>query len=88
MEQIKIQYAPYYNRVEQIGTEVGGRCEDRTFDEVVNESSSGREVRDDGDGKSLLPPLDNPCKPFDDEVIDPIVDMLGPQLRRQVGLCL
>ena len=79
MEQIKIQYAPYYNRVEQIGTEVGVRCEDRTFDEVDNESSSGREVRDDGDGKSLLPPSDNPFKPFYDQVIDPIVDMLGPQ---------
>ena len=62
MEQIKIQYAPYYNRVEQIGTEVGVRCENRTFDEVDNESSSGREVRDDGDGKSLLPPSDNPFK--------------------------
>ena len=55
------------------------RCEDRTFDEVDNESSSGREVRDDGDGKSLLPPSDNPFKPFYDQVIDPIVDMLGPQ---------
>ena len=77
MEQTKIQYAPYYNRVEQIGTEVGVRCEDRTFDEVDTESSSGREVRDDGDGKSLLPPSDNPFKPFYDQVIDPIVDMLG-----------
>ena len=87
MEQIKIQYAPYYNRVEQIGTEVGVRCEDRTFDEVDNESSSGREVRDDGDGKSLLPPSDNPFKPFYDQVIDPIVDMLGPQDDELVFVC-
>ena len=55
------------------------RCEDRPFDEVVNESFSGREVRDDENGKSLLPPSDNPFKPFYDQVIDPIVDMLGPQ---------
>ena len=37
------------------------------------------EARGEGPGKLPLPPLDNPLKPFYDAVIDPIVDMLGPQ---------
>ena len=37
------------------------------------------EARGEGPGKLPLPPLDNPLKPFYDAVIDPVVDMLGPQ---------
>ena len=51
---------------------VGVRYEDRTSD-------FGMEVRGNAVGKLPLPSLDNPFKPFYDAVIDPIVDMLGPQ---------
>ena len=36
-------------------------------------------MQSEGVGKPSLPPLDNPFKPFYGAVIDPIVDMLGPQ---------
>ena len=42
-------------------------------------SEFSMEARGEGPGKLPLPPLDNPLKPFYDAVIDPIVDMLGPQ---------
>ena len=52
--------------------EVGVRYKDRALD-------FGMEVQGDAVGKLPLPSLDNPFKPFYDAVIDPIVDMLGPQ---------
>ncbi|XP_067028300.1 tetratricopeptide repeat protein 28-like [Acropora muricata] len=64
---------------EKIGTEDTVRCEDRTFNELGNESSFRMEVRGKGVGKLPLPSLDNPFKPFYDAVIDPIVDLLGSQ---------
>ena len=67
----------------KIGTEGPVRCEDRTFDELDNECSFGILVQGEGVGKlplpPPLPPVDNPFKPFYDAIIDPIVDMLGPQ---------
>ena len=42
-------------------------------------SEFSMEARGEGPRKLPLPPLDNPLKPFYDAVIDPIVDMLGPQ---------
>ena len=63
----------------KIGTEATVRCEDRTFDELDNQCPFSRELQGEGVGKHPLPPLDNPFKPFYDAVIDPIVDMLGPQ---------
>ena len=65
--------------LEKIGTEDTVRCEDRTFNELENECSFRMEVRGKGVGKLPLPSLGNPFKPFYDAVIDPIVDMLGPQ---------
>ena len=53
--------------------------EDRTFDELENQSSFRIEVRAEGVGKRPPPPLDNPFKPFYGGVIDPILDMLEPQ---------
>ena len=65
--------------LEKIGAEDTKRCEDRTFDEIDNESSFSIKVRGEGVGKPPLPPLDDPFKPFYDAVIDPILDMLEPQ---------
>ena len=65
--------------LEKIGTKDRVRCEDRTFDQLDNESPLSIGVRGEGVGKPQLPPLDNPFKPFYDAVIGPIVDMLGPQ---------
>ena len=65
--------------LEKIGAEDTKRCEDRTFDEIDNESSFSIKVRGEGVGKPPSPPLDNPFKPFYDAVIDPILDMLEPQ---------
>ncbi|XP_015755928.1 PREDICTED: uncharacterized protein LOC107335416 [Acropora digitifera] len=65
--------------LEKIGTEDTVRCEDRTFDELDDECSFRMEVRGKGVAKLPLPSLDNPFQPFYDAVIDPIVDMLGPQ---------
>ena len=42
-------------------------------------SEFSMEARGEGPRKLPLPPLDNPLKPFYDAVIDPVVDMLGPQ---------
>ena len=63
----------------KIGTEDPVRCEDRTFDELDNEQSFSLEVQAEEIGKLSSPPLDNPFRPFYDAIIDPIVDMLGPQ---------
>ncbi|XP_067047879.1 tetratricopeptide repeat protein 28-like isoform X2 [Acropora muricata] len=41
--------------------------------------SSLEKMGAEGLEKLPLPPLDNPLKPFYDAVIDPVVDMLGPQ---------
>ena len=65
--------------LEKIGAEDTKRCEDRTFDEIDNESSFSIKVRGEGVGKPPSPPLDNPFKPFYDALIDPILDMLEPQ---------
>ena len=65
--------------LEKIGAEDTKRCEDRTFDEIDNDSSFSIKVRGEGVGKPPSPPLDNPFKPFYDAVIDPILDMLEPQ---------
>ena len=63
----------------KIGTEDPVRCEDRTFDELDNEQPFSLEVQAEGVGKPPSPPLDSPFRPFYDAIIDPIVDMLGPQ---------
>ena len=63
----------------KIGAEDTVRCEDRTFDELDNESPFSIEVQGEGVGKPSLPLLDNPFEPLYDTVIDPIVDVLGPQ---------
>ena len=63
----------------KMGTEDPVRCEDRTFHELDNASSFSILVRGEGVGKPPLQPVDNPFKPFYDAIIDPIVDMLGPQ---------
>ena len=65
--------------LEKIGAEDTKRCEDRTFDEIYNDSSFSIKVRGEGVRKPPSPPLDNPFKPFYDAVIDPILDMLEPQ---------
>ena len=65
--------------MEKIGAEDTKRCEDRTFDEIDNESSFSIKVRGEEVGKPPSPSLDNPFKPFYDAVIGPILDMLGPQ---------
>ena len=65
--------------LEEIGAEDTKKCEHRTFDELDNECSFSIEVRGEGVGKPLLPPLDNPFKPFYDAFIDPVLDMLEPQ---------
>ena len=65
--------------LEKIGAEDTKRCEDRTFDEIDNDSSFSIKVRGEGVGKPPSPPLNNPFKPFYDAVIDPILDMLEPQ---------
>ena len=65
--------------LEKIGAEDTKRCEDRTFDEIDNDSSFSIKVRGEGVGKPPSPPLDNPFKPFYDAVIDPILDLLEPQ---------
>ncbi|XP_044171785.1 tetratricopeptide repeat protein 28-like, partial [Acropora millepora] len=65
--------------LEKIGAEDTKRCEDRTFDEIDNESSFSIKVRGEWVRKPPSPPLDNPFKPFYEAVIDPILDMLEPQ---------
>ena len=63
----------------KIGTEDPVRCEDRTFDERDNEQPFSLEVQAKGVGTIRSPLLDSPFRPFYDAIIDPIVDMLGPQ---------
>ena len=72
-------HALLQSSLEKIGAEDTRSCEDRTFNNVDNECSFSIEVRNKEVGKSPLPPLDNPFKPFYDAVIDPILDMLEPQ---------
>ena len=72
-------HALLQSSLERIGAKDTVRCEDRTFDELDNEQPLSIEVQSEGVRKLPLPPLDNPFKPFYDAVIDPIVDMLGPQ---------
>ncbi|XP_015773900.1 PREDICTED: tetratricopeptide repeat protein 28-like [Acropora digitifera] len=63
----------------KIGTEDPVRCEDRTFDELDNEQPFSLEVQREGVRKLPSPPLVSPFRPFYYAIIDPIVDMLGPQ---------
>ena len=63
----------------KIGTEDPVRCEDRTFDELDNEQPFSLEVQAERVGNLPSPPLGNPFRPFYDAIIDPMVDMLGPQ---------
>ena len=63
----------------KIGTKDPVRCEDRTFDELAKEQLFSLEVQAKGVGKLPAPPLDSPFSPFYDAIIDPMVDMLGPQ---------
>ena len=72
-------HALLQSSLEKIGTEDTIRCEDRTIDELDNKCQLSMEVLGEEVGKPPLPPLGNPFKPFYDSVIDPIVDMLGPQ---------
>ncbi|XP_044170811.1 tetratricopeptide repeat protein 28-like, partial [Acropora millepora] len=65
--------------LEKIGAEDTKRCEDRTLDEIDNDSSFSIQVRGERVGKPPSTPLDDPFKPFYDAVIDPILDMLEPQ---------
>ena len=55
------------------------KWEDRTFGELEKEYPSVREVRSGKVGNLSLLPSDNPFQPFYDAVIDPIIDLLGPQ---------
>ena len=72
-------FALLKSSLEKIKAEDTKRCEDRTFDEIDNESSFSIKVRGEGIGKPPSSPLDNPFKPFYDAVIDPILDMLESQ---------
>jgi len=79
--------------LEKIGADGAVRCEDRTFDELYNECPLSIEVSSQGVIKPPLLFLDNPFKPFYDAVIDPIIDLLGPQEKELVivpdgALCL
>ncbi|XP_044183193.1 tetratricopeptide repeat protein 28-like [Acropora millepora] len=83
LEGDRIGKDPIYTLVQssilKIRTKAPIRCEDRTFDELDNECSFSILVRDEELEKPALPPVDNPFKPFYDAIIDPIVDMLGPE---------
>ena len=72
-------HALLQSSLEKIGPEDTVRCEDRTFDELDDKCPFSTEVRAEGAGELPLLPLDNPFRPFYEAVIDPIVDMLGPQ---------
>ena len=71
--------ASLQSSLEKIRTEDTGSCEDRTFDEFNGECPFSIDVRSEGPVNPPLPPLDNPFKSFYDAVIDPILDILGPQ---------
>ena len=72
-------HALLLSSLEKIRTDRTVRCEDRTFNDLDNEYPLSIEVQGEGLGKPPLPPLDTLLKPFYDAVIDPIVDILGPQ---------
>ena len=79
--------------LEKIEADDAVRCEDRTFNELYNECPLSIEVSSEGVEKPPLLFLDNPFKPFYDAVIDPIIDLLGPQEKELVivpdgALCL
>ena len=72
-------HAILLSSLEKIGTDRTVRGENRTFDELDKEYPLSIEVQGEGVGKPPLPPLDTPFKPFYDAVIDPLVDILGPE---------
>ena len=59
-----------------MGTEVRVRCRDRTFDELIRDCPSSREVYEEV--KKTFQCSDNHFKAFCDGIMGPIVDMLGP----------
>ena len=61
----------------KIEAEVEVRCEDRTYDELDNESLPSRQVCEEVE-KSCQS-SDNPFRPFYDAVIGPVVDLLGSE---------
>ena len=63
--------------LKKIGTHVGVRCEDRTFDELTRDCPFRREVCEEV--KETFESLENHFMVFYDGIIGPIVDMLGPQ---------
>ena len=72
-------HALLLSSLQKIGTDRTVRCEDRTFNELDNEYLLSIEGQGEGVGKPPLLSLDTAFKPFYDAVIDPIVDILGPQ---------
>ena len=63
--------------LEKIGTDVGVRCEDRTFHELSRDCLSSKEVCKEVE-KSFQS-SNNPFQPFYDAIIGPIAEILGPQ---------
>ena len=72
-------HALLLSSLEKIGTDRTVGCEDRTFDELENKYPLSIEVQGERVGKPPYSLVDTPFKPFYDAVIDPIVDILGPQ---------
>ena len=69
-----------HSALKEMEAEEQKRIEDRTFDESDNECSLSIGVRGEEVGKPASSSSDNPFKPFYDAVIDPILDMLEPQV--------
>ena len=63
--------------LQEIGTHVTVRCEDRTLHELSRDCLSSRDVCKDAE-KSCQS-SNNPFKPFYDAIIGPIAEFLGPQ---------
>ena len=63
--------------LQKIGTDVGVKCEDRTFHELTRDFLSSREMCKDV--KKSFQSSNNPFKPFYDAIIGPIAEFLGPQ---------
>ncbi|XP_044166260.1 tetratricopeptide repeat protein 28-like [Acropora millepora] len=63
--------------LEKIGTDLGVRCEDRTFHELSCDRLSSREVCKEV--KKSFQSSNSPFKPFYDAIIGPIAEFLGPQ---------
>ena len=63
--------------LEKIGTDVGVRCEDRTFHELSCDRLSSRKLCQEV--KKSFQSSNNPFKPFYDAIIGPIAEFLGPQ---------